>query len=57
MDINTLRSIMTVVSFIAFIAIIVWAYSPGRARAFQEAAALPFHEDDGEGSQAGRMLP
>jgi cytochrome c oxidase cbb3-type subunit 4 len=57
MDINTLRSIMTVVSFIAFIAIIVWAYSPAKARAFEEAAALPFGEDDSEGSPSGRARP
>ena len=48
MDINTLRSIVTVVSFIVFLAIVFWAYSPRMARAFEEAAALPFREDRDE---------
>jgi len=46
MDINTLRSIVTVVSFLAFIGILFWVYSPAKARGFEEAAALPFREDD-----------
>lgn len=46
MDINTLRSIVTVVSFLAFIGILFWAYSPAKARGFEEAARLPFREDD-----------
>jgi cytochrome c oxidase cbb3-type subunit 4 len=54
MDINTLRSIMTVVSFLTFIAILFWAFSPAKAHAFEEAAALPFREDDGEDSHSGR---
>jgi cytochrome c oxidase cbb3-type subunit 4 len=50
MDLNTLRSIVTVVSFIAFLAIVFWAYSPRKTRAFEEAAALPFREERGEAS-------
>lgn len=46
MDINDLRSLMTVVSFVAFVAIVWWAYSRGPQRRFEEAAALPFTEDD-----------
>ena len=53
MDLNTVGSIMTVVCFIAFVAILYWAYSPARARRFEEAAALPFREDRDEGSPAG----
>ena len=42
MDINTLRSIVTVVAFVVFIGIVIWAWS-GRNRArFDEAARLPF---------------
>ena len=48
MDLNTLRSIVTVVSFVSFLAIVFWAYSPRKARAFEEAASLPFQEDRNE---------
>jgi cbb3-type cytochrome oxidase subunit 3 len=36
---------MTVVSFSAFIAILVWALSGKRNSAFAQAARLPFEED------------
>ena len=32
----------TVISFVAFIGIVVWAYGRGRKRAFEEAAQAPF---------------
>jgi cytochrome c oxidase cbb3-type subunit IV len=51
MDVDTLRSIMTVLSFITFVAIVAWAWS-GRSRArFERAAQLPFEEDRTEQSQ------
>ncbi len=46
MDINTLRSAVTVVTFILFIGIVVWALSKRRAADFEEAAQLPFGQDD-----------
>lgn len=49
-DINTLRSVMTVVSFAAFVGIVLWAWSGAAGRRFEEAARLPFEEDeDGPG--------
>jgi len=45
MDLNIVRSIVTVLCFISFLGIVFWAYSPARARRFEEAALLPFHED------------
>lgn len=45
LDINTVRSLVTVVSLITFIGIIVWAYSRRNAAAFEEAAKLPFEQD------------
>lgn len=45
MDINTLRIIATVVSFIAFIGIVVWAWSRKRENDFKDAANLPFEQD------------
>ncbi len=46
MDINTLRSIITVLAFVIFIGIVLWAYSERSKAAFDEAARLPFDEDD-----------
>jgi len=45
MDINTLRSIMTVLSFIVFVGIMVWAWSSRNTASFDEAARLPLEED------------
>ena len=46
MDINTLRSIVTVVAFAAFIGIVLWAYSDRSKAGFDRAARLPFDEDE-----------
>jgi cytochrome c oxidase cbb3-type subunit 4 len=46
MDINTLRSVITVLAFAAFIGIVIWAYSGKNKAAFDEAARLPFDEDE-----------
>ncbi len=45
MDINTLRSVATVACFIAFIGIVVWAWSRRNAADFEQAANLPFEQD------------
>jgi cytochrome c oxidase cbb3-type subunit 4 len=45
MDINTLRSMATVISFAGFIGIVWWAWSKRRASDFEEAARLPFEQD------------
>jgi cytochrome c oxidase cbb3-type subunit 4 len=44
-DINTLRSVATVASFLAFIGIVWWAWSKRRSADFTEAANLPFEQD------------
>ncbi len=46
MDINVLRSIVTVVTFVAFIGIVVWAWSSRNRADFDEAAQLPFEHKD-----------
>ena len=48
MDINDLRSISTVLSFVMFISIVVWAYSGKRKHAFDEAAHLPIDDEQTE---------
>ncbi|MEO4048301.1 cbb3-type cytochrome c oxidase subunit 3 [Pseudomonas sp. CAU 1711] len=45
MDIGTIRGIGTVVVFIAFIGVVLWAYSSKRKSSFDEAANLPFADD------------
>ena len=44
-DVNTLRSLATVASFVAFVGIVWWARSRGRSSDFKEAANLPFEQD------------
>jgi cytochrome c oxidase cbb3-type subunit 4 len=48
MDLNDLRSSVTVVSLLAFLAIVAWAWSRRNRAHFDEAARLPF---EGEGEQ------
>jgi len=40
------RSIITVISMLTFIGIVLWAYSVHRKNDFDEAAMLPFNEED-----------
>jgi cytochrome c oxidase cbb3-type subunit 4 len=46
MDINDIRIMWTVISFLVFLAIIAWAYSRGAQGSFDEAAQLPFQDED-----------
>jgi len=46
MDVNTLRSVVTVVTFILFLGIVGWTLSKRRAAEFEEAAQLPVGQDD-----------
>ena len=45
MDLNTMRVIVTVATFICFVAIVIWAYSRRREKQFDEAAQLPFADE------------
>lgn len=51
MDIESLRAVMTVVAFATFVGIVLWAYSGRAKRGFDEAAALPFAEDESPGRE------
>ncbi len=46
MDINDLRGIHTLLVLVAFIGIVWWAYSAHRRKSNDEAANLPFADDD-----------
>lgn len=51
MELNALRAAMTLISFIVFLGIIVWAWRRQRNASFDEAARLPLL-DDGSGVDA-----
>ena len=46
MDINILRSVVTVLTFAIFLAIVWWAMSKSNQADFDEAAQLPFRKED-----------
>jgi len=46
MDINDFRAWHTVVLMIAFLGIVWWAYSRRRKKSFDEAANLPFADEE-----------
>ncbi|MBC6904677.1 cbb3-type cytochrome c oxidase subunit 3 [Saccharophagus sp. K07] len=46
MDINTLRSISPILVLLAFIGVCWWAFSPKRRKRFDEAANLPFADEN-----------
>jgi len=45
MDINTLRSLVTVISLLVFLGIVAWAWSRRNRERFDEAARLPFQDE------------
>ena len=49
MDINDLRAALTVASFLAFIGIVIWAYSGRRKQRFDRAARSVLEEDATDG--------
>ncbi|MCP1315352.1 MULTISPECIES: cbb3-type cytochrome c oxidase subunit 3 [unclassified Halomonas] len=51
MDSGTLRGVITLILLLAFLGIVVWAYSRRRREAFDEAANLPFADDERDARQ------
>ena len=45
MDINDLRSLVTVISLLVILGIVAWAWSRRNRERFDEAARLPFQDD------------
>ena len=45
MDINDLRGLSTVLIFVSFIGLCIWVYSSKRKKDFDEAANLPFADE------------
>ena len=46
MDFSLMQSIWTVVVLVLFVGIVIWAWSGKRKQEFDEAANIPFDEDD-----------
>jgi cytochrome c oxidase cbb3-type subunit 4 len=53
-DVNTLRIVVTLVSFVAFLGIVRWALARKNAAAFDEAAQLPFLDGDQAADKDGK---
>jgi cytochrome c oxidase cbb3-type subunit IV len=51
MDINDLRIVVTLLSFAIFAGIVVWALSQRNRQAFEEAAMLPFADENRVGGR------
>ncbi len=45
MDINVLRTVVTVAAFALFVGILVWTCMPSRKARFDDAAQLPFRSE------------
>ena len=56
MDINTLRGLATVFAMIAFLGVVWWAFSSKRKKRFDDAAQLPFADED-KGEPGGSDKP
>jgi|JI61114BRNA_FD_contig_21_5732719_length_491_multi_4_in_0_out_0_2 cytochrome c oxidase cbb3-type subunit 4 len=54
MTLTDMRVIVTLVSFICFIGIVLWAFSRHRTQSFDEAAMLPFLDDERSGAANNR---
>ena len=55
-DINDLRSAVTVVSFVTFLGIVWWAYGlKSSKKRFEEAASLPFSDIEAERAELGGL--
>ena len=46
MDLSDLRTIVTALSFVAFLGVVFWAYNGKQKKRFDEAANLPFVDAD-----------
>jgi len=43
---GTIGSIFTVIVFVSFIGVVIWAFSSRNKKSFDEAANLPFADED-----------
>ena len=52
MDAATIRALGTLFLFVAFVTLVLWAWSPWPRRRFEEAANLPFVDEDRHAASA-----
>ncbi|WP_458525544.1 cbb3-type cytochrome oxidase subunit 3 [Onishia taeanensis] len=57
MDMGTFRGITTLLILIAFLGIVAWAYSKRRRKDFDEAANLPFADEQDDATRDDRASP
>ncbi|WP_192035268.1 cbb3-type cytochrome c oxidase subunit 3 [Halomonas sp. YLGW01] len=57
MDMGTFRGITTLLILIAFLGIVAWAYSKRRRKDFDEAANLPFADEQDDATPDDRASP
>ncbi len=55
MDLNDIRSLVTLFSFVFFIALMAWTYRPARRAGLDEAAQLPFLGEAGFNGEGARV--
>jgi cytochrome c oxidase cbb3-type subunit 4 len=48
MDINTIRGALTIILMIAFLGLVVWAWSNKRKETFDKLSRMPLEEDNGQ---------
>nr|WP_136252203.1 cbb3-type cytochrome c oxidase subunit 3 [Ningiella ruwaisensis] len=46
MDQGTIGSIFTVIVFVSFVGVVIWAFSSRNKKKFDEAANLPFEDEE-----------
>ncbi|MEW6688862.1 MAG: cbb3-type cytochrome c oxidase subunit 3 [Pseudomonadota bacterium] len=51
MDLNTLRIVVTLVAFAAFLGIVWWAYAPSRREALERVGRSIVEDEGGEGGR------
>ena len=52
-----IQSVWTVVVLVLFVGIVIWAWSGKRMQEFDEAANIPFHEDDTSAEKTSKEKP
>jgi cytochrome c oxidase cbb3-type subunit 4 len=57
MDINELRSLVTLIGFLLFVGLMAWTWRPSGREAHEAAALLPFAEADARPLPAGHDAP
>jgi cytochrome c oxidase cbb3-type subunit 4 len=55
MDLNDMRIVIMLLGLVLFLGICAWAWSSRRRAAFDEAARLPFLEDEGFAGSNGEQ--